>query len=78
MSIRVCVVCFKVGIQIKRPKYSRLKLVLGYFEDLNAEINFDKEENPYVDIVDVLDIMFEYNETNADIKRFIDSTNIDN
>ena len=73
MNQNLCLSALVNKIKIERQKYSRLKIIRTYFDDVSNQEKLFYDESPYVNFLDILDVMIDLNQNSQSIEEFLDT-----
>ena len=73
MNQNLCLSALVNIIKIERQKYSRLKIIRTYFDDVSNQEKLFYDESPYVNFLDILDVMIDLNQNSQSIEEFLDT-----
>ena len=59
IDLDLCLIAVSNDVVIERQKYTRLKIIHSYFDDITDDGKLFNEESLYVRNMDVLDIMID-------------------
>ena len=76
IGLHLCLTAVSNSVEIERQKYSRLKIIHTYFDDITDDGKLYKEESPYVSNIDILDIMIDLDQSSQCIQEYLDIADI--